>query len=250
MRKKEYDSERLVEFFCNKKVLTLKEIQDVLGTLSRMTAFRKLKDLNCHTSYSHAGRYYTLPEIPRYDEYGLWHFNMIHFSRYGTLVNAIDALVRNSEAGYFASELEKLLQVGVRNAVGKMYASGRLLREQIGNEYIYLAPQLAESQLSKRKVLAQKRFRSNFPESELTEEEFEGHLRIFLSVLNEKQRRLYLGFESLKLGRGGDGRIALLAGANVKTVARGRRELLSKNITMERIRREGAGRSPLKKRRS
>lgn len=67
--------------------------------------------------------------------------------------------------------------------------------------------------------------------------------------MNEKQRRLYLGFESLKIGYGGDIKIANETGVNVKTVARGRKELTMKKITPGRIRKEGAGRPALKKKR-
>ncbi len=106
--------------------------------------------------------------------------------------------------------------------------------------YVYFYPSSAEKQFDNRK-------RSPFPGSNLAKNEYKGHLSTFLSVLNEKQRRLYLGFESLKIGHGGDIRIASEAGVNVKTVARGRKELLLKDITPERIRQEGAGRPPLKK---
>ena len=73
------------------------------------------------------------------------------------------------------------------------------------------------------------------------------HLNTFLSILNEKQRRLYLGLESIRLGHGGDVHMAAVAGINVKTVSRGRKELLSKEIDLVRVRRKGAGRPPLKK---
>ena len=72
-------------------------------------------------------------------------------------------------------------------------------------------------------------------------------MRVLLSVLNEKQRRLYLGFESIRLGHGGDAQISRLTGANVKTIARGRRQLQSRDITVERIRDVGGGRPPAKK---
>ena len=68
-----------------------------------------------------------------------------------------------------------------------------------------------------------------------------------LSVLNEKQRRLYLGLESLRIGTGGDTQVALMAGVDVKTVAKGRRELQSREVDMDRIRAAGAGRPALKK---
>ncbi|HPG30463.1 MAG TPA: hypothetical protein PLQ81_06720 [bacterium] len=38
----------------------------------KMTIFRKLKELSYITSYSHAGKYYTLNEIAKYNENGIW----------------------------------------------------------------------------------------------------------------------------------------------------------------------------------
>jgi hypothetical protein len=74
-------------------------------------------------------------------------------------------------------------------------------------------------------------------------------LNAFLTTLNEKQRRLYVGFESMKLGHGGDVILSRVTGMNVKTIARGRRELLSHNITLERVRQVGGGRPRLEKKR-
>jgi hypothetical protein len=50
-------------------------------------------------------------------------------------------------------------------------------------------------------------------------------LNFFVSTLDERQRRLYVGLESKKLGRGGDRHMAIITGLNVNTIAKGRREL-------------------------
>ena len=73
------------------------------------------------------------------------------------------------------------------------------------------------------------------------------YLTLFMLLLNEKQKRLFAGFESLKLGYGGDKIIAMKTGLNVKTVSQGRQELLSKDININKIRKAGAGRPSLKK---
>jgi len=67
------------------------------------------------------------------------------------------------------------------------------------------------------------------------------HMNFFLSTLNERQRRLYVGLESKRLGHGGDQRLALITGLNVDTIARGRRELEQAEPT-DRIRAPGGGR--------
>jgi hypothetical protein len=72
---------------------------------------------------------------------------------------------------------------------------------------------------------------------------------VFLTQLDEKQRRLYVGFESMLLGYGGDSIMAEVTGMNIKTVARGRRELLARDITPERVRKAGGGRIPVEKKR-
>jgi hypothetical protein len=185
-----------------------------------------------------------------FDINGLWRYGGIHFSEHGNLMETIVVLVKRSEAGYFASELEQLLDVFVHNAVGKLFSQGRLQREQIGDQYLYMSPVLVENQFLARKRLLTQSASESLAITDTNEQVIVEHLKTFLSVLNEKQKRLYLGLESIKLGRGGDVRMASVAGADVKTIARGRQELLSKKIEITRIRGKGAGRPPLKKTKS
>ena len=77
--------------------------------------------------------------------------------------------------------------------------------------------------------------------------EFREGLLTFLETLDEKQRRLYAGLEALKRGRGGDRHVATLLGIHPHTVARGRQELLTRDVVVERTRRVGAGRKRLEK---
>jgi hypothetical protein len=246
----ESKKQKLVESFQAEKVLGLEMIKAILDTTSRMTVFRQLKVIGYYSSYSHTGKYYTLSSIPAFDINGLWSYGGIHFSENGNLMETIAVLVKSSEAGYFASELEQLLDVFVHNAVGKLFSQGRLQREQIGDQYLYMSPMLVQSQFLARKKILTQSCSDSLALTDSNEQVIVDHLKTFLSVLNEKQRRLYLGLESIKLGRGGDVRVASVAGADVKTIARGRQELLSKRIEIARIRRKGAGRPPLKKTKS
>ena len=74
-------------------------------------------------------------------------------------------------------------------------------------------------------------------------------MNLFLSRLDEDQRRWYVALESLKTGHGGDRQLARITGLNVETIRRGRRELASslEGFPAERIRRQGGGRVSLKK---
>ena len=80
-----------------------------------------------------------------------------------------------------------------------------------------------------------------------TPDETKAAIILFFSTLDEQQRRLYAGIESMRLGHGGDRRIAELTGLDVHTIAKGRSELLERDVHVERIRRPGAGRPALEK---
>jgi uncharacterized protein with PhoU and TrkA domain len=50
-------------------------------------------------------------------------------------------------------------------------------------------------------------------------------MNVFLSRLDEQQRRWYVALESKKIGHGGDKRLSEITGMDVETIRRGRREL-------------------------
>jgi hypothetical protein len=125
-----------------------------------------------------------LDETTRFDENGLWSFQSVWFSRWGTLLNTAEAFVENS-----ASAAEEV------------------------------------------------------------PDEMKAAIVLFFSMLDEKQRRLYAGLESLKLGYGGDQRIAAFLGMDPHTVAKGRRELIEQDFALDRIREAGGGRKPVEKKR-
>ena len=250
MRPVVYTLERLQEAFLVARIMTMQSIQKALGGSTRMTAFRKLAALDYRSSYSHGGQFYTLNQIAEYDEHGLWSFEQVHFSMQGSLLDTAERLVGLSREGYFAHELQSLVQVRVHNALAKLHREGRLIREQLGGEFLYVALLNGHAQLRRRE---QSLTAVAEPAPELASAFGHGtreQLQALLNALNEKQRRLYLGFESLKLGHGGDRRIAHIAGVNVKTVARGRTDLQAGRVAMDRIRCVGAGRPAVKKNRS
>jgi hypothetical protein len=81
------------------------------------------------------------------------------------------------------------------------------------------------------------------------EEKLRATIVLFYSLLDEQQRRLYAGLESIKRGHGGDQKMAQCLGLDAETVARGRRELLAGEVQRDRMRRAGAGRPRAEKKR-
>jgi hypothetical protein len=72
--------------------------------------------------------------------------------------------------------------------------------------------------------------------------ELKAAIILFFSILDEKQRRIYAGLESIKIGHGGDTVISSLLGIDPHTVAKGRQELINSDIIQGRVRKKGAGR--------
>lgn len=243
-----YPLDRLVQSFRRHKVLTLPAMMEALGTMTRITVFRKLDQLPYRTSYSHAGKYYTVEEMARWDGQGLWVYQGIRFSRHGTLLDTLQYFVDTGVSGWLALELEQRLGVRVHNALSNLHRRGHVDRQQIGGAFVYASATAGKRQLARRRQAEEARVLAARPAG-FDAPQVEEIMSVFLSTLNEKQRRLYAGFESLKLGRGGDARIAVVTGLNIKTVARGRRELLARNLLPERIRAIGAGRPSVKKNR-
>ncbi len=79
--------------------------------------------------------------------------------------------------------------------------------------------------------------------------ELHRRMNLFLSRLNEQQKRWYVALESEKIGRGGDKLMSQISGIHVETIRRGRRELESslEGRPIERVRLEGGGRPLVEK---
>ncbi len=234
-----YPAERILALFRDQKIATLPQLKDALGTPVDVTVFRKLATLPYRSSYSHRGAYYTLDTLAQYNDAGLWSWQEVHFSRHGTLLDTAATLVTRAPAGYWIAELEAVVQVKAKDALRQLAEQGRLARHEYQGRYLYCAKERQRGQQQWAARQAQQQ----------PEDERQAARVLFYSLLDEQQRRIYAGLESLQWGHGGDQRMARLLGLDVGTVARGRRELLCGQVLTERVRRCGGGRPRVEKKR-
>jgi len=245
MNKPRYHLEDIRDFFRANKIATIEKLREALGDPARSTLFRKLAQMEYLSSYSHRGKFYTLRSIARFSEPGLWSCQSVWFSRFGNLLQTAEAFVTRSEAGYSASELKGVLHVKTKHALTHLARRGLLQRTKCDSVYVYLSAEEATA----RKQEKARRTRSDdsiasviVTNPNLATEEAKAVVVLFCSMLDERQRRLYAGLESLKLGRGGDSHIASLLGMDPHPAARGRKELIDGDLGSERIRAPGGGR--------
>jgi hypothetical protein len=241
-------TQRLLIHLNNNKIATIEDLKIALNTQSRMTVFRWLRKMDYISSCSHRGKYYSLQQLAKYNQYGLWIYKTVLFSEYGTLKKTLEILISKSEKGYTASELNKFLNIKVDDALLELQKNRTINRKKISGVYVYLStsPKCAKKQeLFRNDSIQYQDGLKICPEVLMIE--LKAALIIFFSTLNEKQRRLYAGFESLKVGYGGDTQIAELLNIDKRTVAKGRKELLDGKVDLDTVRETGGGRKQTKK---
>jgi hypothetical protein len=135
--------------------VVLDDLYLTLNTRSRTSVFRRLKEIGYRTSYTHAGSYYTLVDIPKFDERGLWFYQDVGFSKSGTLKATLKSLVESGPAGFTHEELEGLLHIRVYNTLLDLVRENAVKREEWNGTYLYvsLSQEVAADQQKRRQDL-------------------------------------------------------------------------------------------------
>ena len=143
----------LLRLFRKQQIADLEVLFKTLQTDSRMSVFRRLSLLGYLSSYSHAGRYYTILEVPAFDQDGLWRCRGVCFSRLGSLKSTVEHVVEVSAAGQVHSELYLRLGVRVHNTLLDLVESERIRREPLGEHYLYVSAKrrVAKAQIARRR---------------------------------------------------------------------------------------------------
>ena len=251
MRPTSFDPAALRAHLLRHKIADLPELKRVLGTDTDLTVFRKLKPLQHLTSYTHRGRFYTLAEIARFDDHGLWSHESVWFSRHGTLLATVEVAVNSSANGFYARELAEWLHVEVHEPLRHLVQQGKLSRTEVAGQFLYTS---VESDVRRKQTLTRRSAQSvplvfRTGALEVSPDELQAAIVLFYGLLDEQQRRLFAGLESIRAGHGGDKSVADFLGLDAHTVARGRQQLLDRDVVAGRARRPGGGRLPQEKKR-
>lgn len=251
MRPPTFDAAKLRTYLLQQKIADLPALKRALGTSTDLTVFRKLKPLNPLTSYTHRGRFYTLAEIAQFDDRGLWSHQSVGFSRHGTLLATVETFVKRSPSGFYARELADLLRAEVQEPLRHLVQQQRLSRTEIDGQFLYVS---VEAGQRRQQTLARRSAHAvpgvvHARDLQVSAEELQAAILLFYATLDEQQRRLYAGLESMRAGHGGDKLIADFLHLDPHTVSRGRQQLLDRDILTGRARHTGGGRPTQEKKR-
>ncbi len=130
--------DRLVPLLASGSPVTLEQLQQALGQVSRRTVFRYLAQVRHLRSYNHNGRFYTDRDPSRFDRFGLLSLGDVHFSRDRSLTATVQRLLAESDDGFTDQELRALLHVPAHSFLLAAVRQGRARRERLGGVYVYL----------------------------------------------------------------------------------------------------------------
>lgn len=165
MLDRDESKDALRKLFHRRMVADIEVLCRTLGTNSRMSVFRRLREVGYRTSFTHGGRYYTLQDVPRFDDTGLWFFKGVGFSLRRTLKETLVHLVDQSPAGLSYSQLRRIASVRVENTLALLAREGRIARQQVDGHSVYVAVDgvLGLQQIEARSSLLQGPSQANLP---------------------------------------------------------------------------------------
>ena len=129
---------------------------------SAVTLRRDLNTLQALTSYTHRGQFVTLPSIPQFDEFGIWFYKKIGFSKYGTSLDTIIELVEKSKEGFSREELEAILKIGISKQIQILVQREKLHRIKLGGRYLYVPTKVMTNETQKLQIIGTRQTEERF----------------------------------------------------------------------------------------
>lgn len=129
--------------------------KDILKNIdcSLITLRRDIVQLKGITSYTHQGQFITIPGIPVFDEIGIWFYNDIGFTKYGSSLELIINIINKREKGITKELLEEIIGIKISQQIQVLLRRNKLNRVKVGNKYCYISEKLAKNKIQRIKLL-------------------------------------------------------------------------------------------------
>jgi len=170
----------LLKCFTNKKrIQTIDKLLDVCDCSLR-TSRRKIKTNRLICSYNKNSIFYTVPSLPKFNEYGIWHCGEASFSKWGNLSETIVQLVDRSEKGLSSRELNLLLNLRAYDSLRVLFQKSRIKKIEIQSQNIYCSAKsgIAQKQIEQRKLFCKSELHK-LPEADII-------IAILLEIIYDK----------------------------------------------------------------
>jgi hypothetical protein len=143
---------RKIKSILKKKIIfTFVELLLLLNCSIR-TGRSKLKEWQTYNSYNKNGKFYTMPNVPHFNERGLWCYKGVCFSKHGNLQNTVVHLVNQAQSGLTGKQIGEIVGLPARSFLHHFRNSRGLLREKHDGVYVYFSddPDIYRKQVQER----------------------------------------------------------------------------------------------------
>ncbi len=124
--------------FKSNKIMTMVQLKKILSCSDR-TVRRYLQKWHVYVSYNKNSAYYTLPQIPKFNQHGIWEFKKVYFSRHGNLINTLRHIIEHSTSGLTANEISEILGLPAYTFLSHFKDKGDFAKEKHHGIYIYFS---------------------------------------------------------------------------------------------------------------
>lgn len=178
-------AEQIHPLLLKNTIMSLKQLRAELQDRPRSSLFRDLKKLDLISSYTHTGQYHALTRLAKFDEDGLWFFQDVGFSRYGTLKSSLVHVITHSPAGMTHRELRTLFRVEVQKPLTALVSSNAVARQLLPSRiHVYLsADETSVAQLERRLAIGDKALNVALPAESI-------RIEILVEVIRAPERSL------------------------------------------------------------
>jgi hypothetical protein len=167
-------------------VMSLKQLRYELSDRPRSSLYRDLKKLDLISSFTHTGQYHALNGTAKFDKNGLWFFQEVGFSQYGTLKKTLVQITSLSLIGITHKEMRKLFRIEVQKPLTDLVNTNAITRQLLPNRiYVYLSadPNKAEDQLQRRLAISDRTLDITLPPESI-------RIEILIEVIQTSDRTL------------------------------------------------------------
>lgn len=167
-------------------VMSLKQLRSELNNRPRSSLYRDLKTLNLISSFTHTGQYHVLNETARFDQNGLWFFQEVGFSQYGTLKKTLVQITSDSLIGMTHKEMKTLFRIEVQKPLTDLVNTNAITRQLLPSRlYVYLSADQnkAEDQLQRRLAISNRTLDITLPPESI-------RIEILVEVIHAPDRTL------------------------------------------------------------
>ena len=115
--------------------------------------WENLKKVGYYSSFTHNSKYYTLADIPEFNDNDIWFHNdpligEIGFTKNKTASNLILSLINSSKAGLTERNITDIMKIRISNQLGDFVKKAEIRKQKIENEFYYFS--IDEKQYNKQ----------------------------------------------------------------------------------------------------